>query len=703
MSEQNSLFSISCNTCAVRLKVFSESAIGQVLACPRCGSMVLVEPPEGWVAPVRQAGVPGPKQSRDPDDSQATLSGEFDDLRDAATATQPAQRRRSVAPASVTPPLHSDGPILPDGSWDSTTAREKSKAMAWIASISALCLMALVAIIYLVTSIAGPSNEAQMAQSSPGAAPGVSPANGDTDPPNEIGRPANTDTAAMNGAGQPVADDQPNPAGQPGDTAAPSTADSEPAPGPGQTENVAGAPGNSVSDSGSRPDSWPGSDSPPEPGEADQPLVEIANDLERPAGPLLLEQADSGTTMMDDVGPMADLFADPGPVNLEAIRDIAADSPDKLIGIGKVYVPRPDSLDVDFERQLAETFPGVSYQDIPLVELLRNLNVLSGIPIQLDSHSVRYGHIDPVAPVSFRGTDQSVIEIINTAVAGLNLVALPFPDERVIVVTDQQQRAFSQHQIDLDEALVGDGQHAEELIALIHQVTGPELWNSGGGTARIEISGSQALLDADGWLADEVKQILEKLGAAARLNSGEADPEAGAIVQSLWSASRETLDSPCSFAVNQLDSMHRILNQVYHSDGLVITVDWRTLLPEKWTPATQMPWPSNNLTVAETLRDITSSMELAHRLVAPNVVEICSRQSYWDAPRIEVYPCRQQLQTFTAEQVMGYLQANVAADIRPTGARKRVEFVPRFNCIIARLPDPLQLRVEKTLEQLNRQ
>lgn len=45
------LFAIHCATCNARLKVRELAAIGQILACPKCGSMVQVAPPPGWVAP----------------------------------------------------------------------------------------------------------------------------------------------------------------------------------------------------------------------------------------------------------------------------------------------------------------------------------------------------------------------------------------------------------------------------------------------------------------------------------------------------------------------------------------------------------------------------------------------------------------------------------------------------------------------------
>src|SRR6478736_694060 len=42
------LFYITCTTCRSRLKVRDQAAIGQILACPKCGGMVMVKPPPAW-------------------------------------------------------------------------------------------------------------------------------------------------------------------------------------------------------------------------------------------------------------------------------------------------------------------------------------------------------------------------------------------------------------------------------------------------------------------------------------------------------------------------------------------------------------------------------------------------------------------------------------------------------------------------------
>src|SRR6185369_1347969 len=45
------LFTVTCTTCTARLSVRDTAVIGQILECPKCGSMVQIVPPEGWQPP----------------------------------------------------------------------------------------------------------------------------------------------------------------------------------------------------------------------------------------------------------------------------------------------------------------------------------------------------------------------------------------------------------------------------------------------------------------------------------------------------------------------------------------------------------------------------------------------------------------------------------------------------------------------------
>ena len=97
------LFSVTCITCRSRLKVRHESAIGQILACPKCIGMVEIKAPPGWKPPAKAASAPSSKP--------------------AATTTEPLA---TAVPAS---PAADDGPLLPPGQ---IVAPHEAQARRWI-------------------------------------------------------------------------------------------------------------------------------------------------------------------------------------------------------------------------------------------------------------------------------------------------------------------------------------------------------------------------------------------------------------------------------------------------------------------------------------------------------------------------------------------------------------------------------------------
>ncbi len=104
------LFSLTCTTCKSRLKVRDEAVIGQILACPKCGGMVMVKPPEGWqrgtrtLAPVAAAplGKTAVVEARDADETQS--DSQFDAVDDLLTDAPPKAPRYQIAKDGIDAP-----------------------------------------------------------------------------------------------------------------------------------------------------------------------------------------------------------------------------------------------------------------------------------------------------------------------------------------------------------------------------------------------------------------------------------------------------------------------------------------------------------------------------------------------------------------------------------------------------------------------
>ena len=101
------LFAIICTTCKSRLRVREEGAIGQILACPNCGGMVMVKPPPNWSAGTQA-------KLDEPTITEVMAAGPKGDQPLGASAFEAVEDLLSDAPPRMhTPPSPSGPPAAP--------------------------------------------------------------------------------------------------------------------------------------------------------------------------------------------------------------------------------------------------------------------------------------------------------------------------------------------------------------------------------------------------------------------------------------------------------------------------------------------------------------------------------------------------------------------------------------------------------------
>lgn len=683
------LFSISCETCTARLNVKQQAAIGQVLACPKCGSMVLVQPPEGWEPPASEALPPLPLRPRDPKDPNATLTSEFDDL-DGVLAGEPttssssqrlpvrtSQSRVATAPQSnVAPTIADDGPVMPDASWTSDSAKQRGKAAAWTAGIIGVSLLALVLTAWLITQMIG------------------SGGGGGEESPEQVAQVDSdvTDTAIDSGT-EPAVDPDDKAPLDPVVPNEPPDSKGDNSTNPDEADPGAENPADVVDPENTNDP--PGDDTPDQP---EGPAIDVDAALNN-GQPMEVTAEDQEESMVDGMGDMRDLLFEPG-VNINDLRDLATDPQDNLIGIGKVYVPRPDPLELDPLASLDMRFSGVAWTDIPLINFTRNFNRLTRIPIQLDTDSVIARQIDPHATITVTVENGTAGQLLQAALDTLGLVWQWNDTNDVIIVLPAGYDELTSHEFPVDSLLVADEKQADEIEEIVKRVVHPESWNTAGGEATITIADGKCVLEQTGSNTRQVESLLRQLTAAAKLKADPASAEPLEELATVYSRNEPVRTSTSAYEDIQLDVMSRVLDQVERHDGLTILVNWNEVMPYGWNPSTRIPWKSRDQKIERTLVDLTSSMGLAWRMLGENTLEVTSSGKMWNASRLEIYPCGRQLaRNYKPEQIIRFLQNGIAADL-PQASWTRVEFVPRLDCVVALLPDPLHIRAERILDQL---
>ncbi len=687
------LFTIACDTCASRLQVKQQAAIGQVLACPKCGSMVHVQPPQGWEMPT-SPGTP-PKRTRpayDPNDSQATLSGEFGSMGSQAPTIRPrpTEPRASKRPASVSiaaPPVQETMQVVPANHWEADGSAQRGKTRAWLAGVLGICLISLVLILYMVSRMMGGGAETDPAQlagmaetASQGPELNVAPGSGK----------------------QPAAEgDQILPdVNLPGPDGDPTDAQSGDPPSPPDTTN---------NDDSGRANAPPKDD---DPSDATDPAA--ANDPAAGSDPILDEEAALSTagetitmqgeqekrSLLDEFEGISDLVFDPG-VDMQEFREATSEDPTHKYGIGKVYVPVPKTLSVIPSEAIEEVYPGLSFRDQPLVDFMRNFFAITQVPMQLDGDAIAHGQLDATAPVTAQGRDVTPAGILDEALTPLGLTWNWNADQTVILILPRVSDEIEASEITLDPVLaVTDEDVAEKLIAGIQLVIAPLSWNTNGGSGSIRYSPGQLSLEQTASIKDRVQRLLDKLVLAAQLKANPGDPALQESLATLHARTRSIRESASKVYAMQNQPLQQLLYQLREQDGINLVVNWSEALQENWNPNVTIPWLSKDLTVEDTLRDLLNSMALAYRLLDGNTLEITSKRKLWSETRLEVYPCHRQLEKkFTGDQIMEFLKEGIAADL-PANVHTQVVYSPTYECVVAVLPDPLHVRVEKILQQL---
>ena len=157
-------FSITCHSCAARLKVARPELIDQTLACPKCGSMIHVQHPTGWKPPIPESA--GSISAL----SNVVGGSDFDQIEDLlpkpgetvlhhtdpgsisqkTPASPQAEKPRFQKPIPPANTANDEQPILPGQQWSSPSAQQRKRLILMIGSAIATVFLVAIAIVTIV-------------------------------------------------------------------------------------------------------------------------------------------------------------------------------------------------------------------------------------------------------------------------------------------------------------------------------------------------------------------------------------------------------------------------------------------------------------------------------------------------------------------------------------------------------------------------
>ncbi len=674
-------FRISCTTCRARLKIVDPAAVGQILACPKCGGFVQAAPPPGW-SPDEPGAAGGAAQLETAKQgntasstiilkagatvpllgSRSAVSGE--------TETAAATAKQCASP----PPPRVEPPPLPA---DVTAAAEGTARWFWPALSAATVLSIAVAalLIYLdrknhtdhvvATDPANQQSNSAADKASPLIQPPESkPANGNPSDSASSAKPAEEPVEKSPPVAAPV---NPPPAVADAPTASANRKPTDP-----PAAAVAPVP---------MPQSGPKSaDPPPAAVTADKPPIPAANNP-APAQP--------------DHSPLT-------------THQSPADPPPGRVA--RPSVERVPPRDIDVQSHLTNPVAGADYKQVPLVQLLAELSQWSTISITLDADALRELSIAPDVPITVSVKETTIGGVLDEVLSPLELSYSVVGHQLLI----GRPRADELRRVRYNVAdLAGDTPEGmTQFAALVHAMVDPPSWKDAGATGVPSgpraVSGAGSSRWSDGALVIEQNEsahaqmlvFCEKLRLARGLPLRSKLDPAHFSLEPRTAAAKALLSRPVTVNFGRPEPLARVLAYLQGSTQAIILVDQVALAEQRTSVETGGLLVADHQPLDQALTALVEPMDLAWRVVGDHAIEITTPQAAAHRADVEFYRVAELLSGEAAgQQLIGRIERELAsaAASDPSSASATIRFDAPSRSLIVRAPQSVQLRVAALL------
>ena len=693
------LFSLTCTTCKSRLKVRDEAAIGNILACPKCGGMVMVKPPPGW-----QKGMPLPEpepyetpgttavvEPRKPAD---TLSDSNFDAVDDVLAGAPPRPRATVtvapdAPGLARPRLVSkphDGnganhapttetapppPAAIDQEADESVAlppRPERTSRYWLllaASIVAGIALAVTVVAASMFFLRG--DKEVVAQTKPQP---IDTQSDKTQQPKQEKQKVDASANSQSKQGK---------TSQPAENVEPETNPSSSKP----QENS--SPPGPMTETPPATEKDPlGIVDPPSPAAADNqapttksPLAQFDKILAGDAAATLPEPQDSA--------------AEPMPMPAEGNAATNASPP-------RPALPRPPPRDIDVPARLADPLPAIEAEGTPLADFLQVMSDLSTVPITLEPDALPLIRVTPLTPVSLKAENTSVGGALTSALSPLGLEHIVTEGHVIVRAVEASPPPTINYPVkDLTQ---GDEQAAAELAALLTNLVAPASWRAGEENASIAVTPDSFAIKQRRAVHAQLFFLCEKLRTARKLPPISRFDPALFKLDSRTQLAKAKLNAPITLNYSQPTRLEKILERLGKAAGVRILVDWRDIDTAGWNPDAEATLVADKQSLALALQALLEPMDLTWRIVDGQTLQVVTPAGLAARNEIELYPVGDLVTNDpTGEGLLARISGSIPAAI-PDGGPLTVRYDEVGQCLIAALPQPQQQQLEVLLLRL---
>jgi len=590
-------FKITCVTCTARLSVRDEKLIGQILACPKCGSMVQVTPPVREPSPVAKAAVVAAPVA--PAAPSVATSAVFDEPVDVG-----APQAAPAAPVIAAPPV------------PSAPAAMAPMKLAAILAGGALVGSGVVAI---ALSWLSPEQAAVAPQLTTPVAPAtVAPPSLD-EPTIEPDAPTAPAEAVV--SGEALAD-----AAESGEVVAP----------------VEVPAASSAEETEARAAAVEAAPAPIPSGELDATVrIDAAPSEPSPATPRLRidpldldpEGLDMTTLLRPETAAPAPSVADQPPappVASAAPAEVREAPPAARRTLEPATAPNVAAL---LKRKLAS----VKVDRMPLCRFLDVAVQISGLPVSVAPAELEMARVSAATTVSVEAQEATIEELLTAALGPLRLAPRIGEAHIALVFADGDRRRELVYPID---DLVRDDDEARRLADDVQRLVAPESWQAAGGDGLATVDGRSLRVEQTERVQYQTLLALERYRLARGLPTRSKYPVELLGTRSAEAGLAKRLAGKTTFTFSDYTPLREVVRYWQEELAAPVLVDWPALAEARLWPQSRVVTSAVDLPWSTALDQSLAPLELAWRSAGGRAIEITTLAKVQNEPRLAIYPLK---------------------------------------------------------------
>ncbi len=699
-------YTIVCTTCQARLRVRKAAAIGQILACPKCGSMVLIEPPPdesasssgSGSAPEIAPATPVPNKSSAPNKASARRKPRFredfpENNENAAPA--PAEPAGETMPVPVPPPPPIDATLT-------TRGRLQQWGILIAAGLTGIVLAVLVLALLAGRGCnrrsSGSANAPQTAKSA-SPSPGAKSGSSEPDKPTSTIASASTPKPSSTDRKQDVAESH-EAKGKDASHAAETngTPSKETATAAQKGAADAAAPtASSKNAAGSKP------------GSADTGTTATNNSPKNPKSEPKPTEGQLKTETPPGLVPKPDALSKPAAKEADASQNVAAAN---STGSTATKSNRPSqgltleagdatgSKKTDVTSRLGMMILDEELDHITLAEFARFISSLTALPVTLQLDSIIAEGLSARTELSVTVHAVTVQQMIEATLKPVGL-ALQIDHEQLVITTRAAIDNKTLQKTYGVADLAADAARSQALGKLITTMIAPTTWREAGGAGILKVADQKFEISQTSPVHFQITRFLDRLRVARGLRPLGKLPSEFVSLQPLFQQAGKALQAKLSLTVTKPTPVAGILQRLSTETDLLMLVDWQTVVPQGLTPRTLATLNANDQPVSVVLNRWLGSAKLAYRVVDPHTIQISTLAAVNAKLEIEFYRLPKNVKDPAAvDQLLADAEKYIGSNFFTSHGGSGTLYVDApSRCLIAALAQPRQRALAQWLAE----